>query len=348
MINPKLDLTEHPEQQKKTKITYLDKTFTTTHFLNISDAKCAELRGQFYSKPSINKVNEQFTKLANGGKMVDKIVDYYLKGVMSKARLSTSKWSIDEFFKCNDLIRFAYGKIKNCSEFYKSTDTDIKNIKMVLRLSPSGTAAKVSNFPYKTMIQILDKYNVNNNYYDFSCGWGVRLLATLSHKINYFGTDPNSELVPQLQSMGDDFKNITGCGNSVDIRCIGSENLVTDWVNKIGLAFSSPPYFDLEYYNIGEQSINNNNYQEWLGKYWENTVNNIDKYLINGGYFILNMKNIKKHNTLDDMCDIIKNKGFTFVENLELKNINRIALKNAGVNSNEVLAVFRKGKYEKM
>ena len=78
----------------------------------------------------------------------------------------------------------------------------IKNIKTVLRLSPSGTAAKVSNFPYKTMLDVFEKYNTNNNYYDFSCGWGIRLLSALANSINYFGTDPNNELVPKLKEIG--------------------------------------------------------------------------------------------------------------------------------------------------
>lgn len=331
---------------KKYEIKYLGKTFKTIHYSNISDIKCKEIRDEFYKKPKFNNVLKQFQSLRNGGKMTNHIVDYYLKEVMSKAKLSTSKWSIYEFFKCNDLIRFAYGKIKNCSNFYNSKDSDIKNIKMVLRLSPSGTAAKVSNFPYKTMIDVFKKYNINNNYYDYSCGWGVRLISSLANNINYFGTDPNYELVDKLRILSTDFLKYTPASlvekSNIDIRCKGSEEYVEEWKNKIGLAFSSPPYFDLEHYNIGKQSIDNVSYNEWIDGYWKNTVNNIDNYLIKGGYFLLNMKNIKKHNTLDDMCEIIKNKGFVFVENLELKNINRIILKKNNKNSNEIIAVFKK------
>ena len=330
----------------KTEITHLGKTFKTIHFSNISDEKCKELREQFYKKPDFKKVQKQFLDLQTGGKMTNHIVDYYLKEVMSKARLSTSKWSISEFFECNDLIRFAYGKIKNCNNFYKESDSDIKNIKIVLRLSPSGTAAKVSNFPYKTMVDIFKKYNINNNYYDFSCGWGIRLLSSMANNINYFGTDPNHELTNQLEQIKNDFdiaahSSLMG-RSSVEIKTQGSEVFVPQWIDKIGLAFSSPPYFDLEHYNIGEQSINNSSYETWLSEYWSQTVDNIDKYLIEGGYFLLNMKNIKKHNTLNDMCAIIKNKGFEFIENLELKNINRIVLKQNGINTNEVIAVFKK------
>jgi hypothetical protein len=212
----------------------------------------------------------------------------------------------------------------------------------VLRLSPSGTAAKVSNFPYKTMLDVFEKYNINNNYYDFSCGWGIRLLSSLANNINYFGTDPNDELVPQLNELANDFRKETKSTSDVDIRCIGSQEYVGDWENKIGLAFSSPPYFDLEHYNVGRQSIDDVSYDEWLNTYWRDTSKNVSGYLIKGGYFLLNMKNIKKHNTLDDMCDIIEDSGFEFIEDLELKNINRVFLKQNNKNTDEVIAVFRK------
>ena len=299
--------------ENKYEINHLGKTFKTIHFADITDEKCLQLKKEFYEKPNFELVKKQFKKLYCGGKKTNFIIDYYLKEVMSKARISSSKWSIKEFFECNDLIRFSYGKIKNCSNFYKDTDTDIKNIKMVLRLSPSGTSAKVSNFPYNTMLDILRKYNINNNYYDFSCGWGIRLLSAMGNDINYFGTDPNNELVSQLKQMSKDFINETWSSSKVDIKCIGSENYVPDWENKIGLAFSSPPYFDLEHYNVGSQSIDDRNYEDWLSEYWVGTVKNIKKYLIKDGYLLINMKNIKKHNTLDDMCKIIKKEGFVFV-----------------------------------
>jgi len=325
-------------------IKHLGKEFKTSHFYNISDEQCKKIKEQFYEKPKKELVHDQFNKLYNGGKKTNFIIDYYLKDVMSKARLSTSKWSIKEFFECNDLIRFAYGKIKNCSNFYKSTDSDIKNIKTVLRLSPSGTAGKVSNFPYKTMLDVLGKYNPNNNYYDFSCGWGIRLLSSLANNINYFGTDPNDELVERLKTLSNDFKSVTNSKSNIDIRCNGSEVFTAEWEGKIGVAFSSPPYFDLEHYNSKNQSIEKGGYEKWLKDYWTPTVKNINKYLICDGYMILNMKNIKGHNTLDDMCDIIKSEGFEFIENLELKNINRVILANNGKNTNETIAVFKKVK----
>lgn len=51
----------------------------------------------------------------------------------------------------------------------------------------------------KSIDELLENYNVNNKYYDFSCGWGVRLLSSLKHNVEYYGTDPNTVLCERLQ-----------------------------------------------------------------------------------------------------------------------------------------------------
>ena len=58
---------------------------------------------------------------------------------------------------------------------------------------------KPSNFPIKTVDYIINKYNINDKYYDFSCGWGVRLLSSFRNNISYYGTDPNNILVQRLK-----------------------------------------------------------------------------------------------------------------------------------------------------
>lgn len=325
----------------KYTIEHLNKQFTTKHFSLISNEKCEEIRLKFLEKPEWDDVINQMCKLKFGGKKTNIIIDYYIKTVMYKAKLKGCKWSIHEFLQSNDLIRFLKGKVDNNPNFYKHPD-EIVNLKTVLRLSPSGTAAKVSNFPYNTMLKILKKFNRNNNYYDYSCGWGIRLLSSLSNNINYFGTDPNFELTKQLNQLSTDFINITGSKSKTDIRTQGSEEFVKEWENKIGLAFSSPPYFDLEDYQIGNQSINNKSYQEWLSDYWENTVINIKKYLISDGYFLLNMKNLKDYSLLTDMQNLIEKHGFIYQESLLLKNINRPILNQNNKNTDEQIVVYKK------
>ena len=229
---------------------------------------------------------------------------------------------------------------------YPTKNSDISNIKTVFRLSPSGTATKLPNYPYKSVKEILDKYNVNNNYYDFSCGWGIRLSASLATDVNYFGTDPNTRLVGRLENFADKFKEITDTTSEIDIRCIGSEVFVPEWENKIGLAFSSPPYFDLEEYartDPSGQSISSNpKYSDWLENYIKPTMLNIKRYLIDDGYLLLNVKNVRNYDLYDDCLKIITACGFALVEELDLKNINRTILAQNAKNADENIMVFRK------
>ena len=55
-------------------------------------------------------------------------------------------------------------------------------------------------------IEIYRKYNINNTVYDFSCGWGIRLMGALRFNIQYYGTDPNYILCARLQELYETWK----------------------------------------------------------------------------------------------------------------------------------------------
>jgi 16S rRNA G966 N2-methylase RsmD len=325
--------------KEKYTITHLGKTFETINFdPNIPDETCINIRRQFYIKPNIEDVKSQINKIHNGGQKHNLIIDFFIKEVLITAKLHTAKWSIDEFMESNDLIRFALTKINNFPKVFPPKTNIIKNVNTVFRIAPSGTAPKVSNFPYKTMLSLLDKYNINNNYYDYSCGWGIRLLSSLSKNVNYYGTEPNTKLVEQLNKLKDCYIETTNSKSNVKIYNHGSETYIPELKNKMGLIFSSPPYYNFEDYNLSEIDT----YENWLNNYWTDTVINIKKYMTKDGHFLLNIKDIKGYNLVSDMTNIITNNGFFYIETLELKNINRIFLKQNDRNTNESIYVFGK------
>ena len=336
---------------EKYEIEHLGKKFSTIHFeKNFTDEQCEEIRNNFFNSCSKKEVLNQMKKLKNNGSNVSKAYYHYFYPVSAECILKDCKWSIKQFLESNDLIRFAIGKTRSFPKIYQS-ESDIENIKILFRLSPSGTAAKLSNYPYSSAKDIVMKYNKNGHYYDFSCGWGVRMLASLSSEVCYYGTDPNNKLVQKLNECGNDFMSLKSATLSFldnketkfDIKCHGSENFVAEWENKMGLCFSSPPYFDLEDYVNGEnQSIKNfSNYDDWLNKYWRTTVKNCKKYLVENGNFLVNIKNIKNYNLFDDCLEICKQEGFKHIENIDLKNINRIFLKQNEKNTDELIMVLK-------
>jgi len=327
---------------KKYEIHYKGKVLKTSHFSNISDEKCNELRTLYYMKPDIKKVYANLAAIKAGGTIVSAITNYYVKDLMANTKLSSPKWSIAEVFECDDLIRYFYSRILASDSVYPKTKSEITNIETALRLSGGGVAMKPSNFPMKTIDNILTKYNLNDHYYDFSCGWGVRLLSALKNNIHYYGTDPNFVLVDRLNQIHTAYDLVNHTVTKVDIRPTGSEIFHSDWENKIGLAFSSPPYFDLEDYKIGNQSINGRNYQTWLNEYFKPTIQNIKSYVISGGHIMINIKNSNQYKLYEDVFKLCDEAKLTYIETLTLNNIARPSTK-VDLNTDEQIMVFRNG-----
>lgn len=343
-------------------INHLGKEFITSHYdSSFTSEQCDNVRDIFFNKVDIEEVYKEIQRLYyNNGKDISQIYDYFFYELACECKLKSSKWSIKEFLQSDDLIRFAISKINSFPEIY-SDKSLIKNIKTVFRLSPSGTAGKLSNFPYNTINDILNKYlEPGDNYYDYSCGWGVRLTGALSNNINYYGTEPNKPLVDKLEELANKFYAFTDTTSEVNIKQQGSEYFVPKWENTMDLAFSSPPYYDLEEYSLNNSNQDDQSivafpdYNNWLRGYWQKTVENIFKYLKDDGIFIVNIKNIKEynHNLLDDFKNIIElendNYSFKYIESLEVENINRPSLENANTHNNEVAMVFNKYKYPKL
>lgn len=268
---------------------------------------------------------------------------------MAKTLIYFNKWSIEEVFEHKPLVEFFMGKANNNKKVFPDTMTNCQKIETAFRLCGKGVASKPANFPIKTVDEILENYNINNNYYDFSCGWGARLTSALKNKVNYYGTDPNYLLTEKLEQLGKDYKETLKQDTIVDIRTQGSEIFVPEWENKIGVAFSSPPYFYLEDYKIGNQSYKEGtSYEEWKENYLKPTFRNIYYYLIKEGYFILNINNFKEFNLVEDSIEIAKEIGFELIGEHKLKNIKRCygttSIDNkGGINDNsERILVFMK------
>jgi hypothetical protein len=326
---------------KKYHIEHLGKVLHTDHWEELSAEKCQEIRDLYYAKPDFKQVERNLKAIHAGGTKVSEVTNYYVKDLMAMVKLYSPKWSIAEALECDDLIRYFYSRTLASAKVYPPSNSLIKNFETALRLSGGGVAMKPSNFPMKTVDGILETYNINNRYYDFSCGWGVRMLSAMKHGIEYFGTDPNHALVERLEQLRCDYDVTNGVVSQVDIRCQGSEVFVPEWENRIGVAFSSPPYFTLEDYRIGEQSINNKSYDAWLIEYMLETLQNIKKYLVDGGYLLVNIKNFATYKLYDDTFGLAEYAGFQYVETRTLDNITRPSAKT-DLNTDEMIMVFKK------
>jgi len=327
---------------KKYTITHLGKTLSTNHYCELSVDECLKLKEEYYKKPDFELVAKNLKSIHCGGAVISNITNYYVKDLMAKVKLKSPRWSIEEVFESIDLIRYFWSRVLSSDKVYPKHKTNINNFETALRLSGGGVAMKPSNYPIKSVDSVLKKYNVNDRYYDFSCGWGVRLLSSLRNNIEYYGTDPNYLLVDRLIQLGNDYNRVNGTNRIFDIKYQGSEVFVPKWENTIGVAFSSPPYYDLEDYKIGKQSFSPEvSYQEWLDNYIKPTMENIHRYLISDGKLLINIKDYASYTLCDDTRKIIEDTGFHYIESIKLKNITRPSAKS-NLNTDEDIMVFSK------
>lgn len=327
-------------------INYKGKTLKTSIQADATPEEIAQVKQEYFAKPPIEEVIKQMRTIARGGVKDDKITRYYFRELMSLVQVKTAKWTVNDIFECPELYKLFKGKVLKSPKTFTSDNTFTANFSKCISLGGKSYAQKPTNFPIKAADEVLAKYNINNNWLDFSCGWGARLTAALKHHVNYFGIDPNDQLVEQLYALCSDWKNNIDDKSSVNIKIQGSETFVPEWENQMGLAFSSPPYFDLEDYKIGNQSYTTGvTFEDWLKNYLYPTFDNIYKYLIDDGILALNIKNIENYPLVDISDAYLKEHSFEYIETMILQNIKRI--KSTGIKtdaSNEGIYIYRKAK----
>jgi hypothetical protein len=184
----------------------------------------------------------------------------------------------------------------------------------------SGLGYSVSHFKPMIAKYIYTKYGVRKTL-DYSSGWGARCVAALSLGIEYYGIDPLTaapinEMIEYFNGAG---KVIDGCSEVLDYSVFPG----------VDLAFSSPPFFNLELYADDErQSSHYSGYDNWLELYWRATV---QKCYEKCKYFsFLAVEQTGKHNLLNDMRDICVAAGGKEIEDIPIKtSTNHLSKKRA-------------------
>lgn len=307
---------------------------------------------KIFPKYSDDELLEDLIKYKNGGKTLRKFLNHFFREIRYTALYKKNPdKSLSPFQTLNDdgYIADILEKIKHTESkggtFYSGLE-DYQKVDAYMRFN-SGIA---SQFDPKHIHQI-------NNYakeyfnkpdgvfivHDPSSGWGCRLSCNVAIGNHYLSTDPNKELNKCLnaakQFLSKNFDNI------IDLRLCGSEVLIDDWVDMCDYSFTSPPYFDLEIYSGDDsQSINKKvtskdreaEYQKWIQDFVIPTIENQYRYVVNGGFAAINIKNIQQHMLYDDWkrC-FIEHGGFTLVDELQ---IDWSRVKNVVVDSKSLYA----------
>ena len=320
------------------------KSVSTKYYKRLPDDVYNSLLSRYISKPTDEEVAADFNSIASGKSKYGAIKRKYTFDLRCGVLVFPCKWTVDEVFKDIDLLSIFYGKALSLPKLRYDNGDLYLDIMALIRLKGSAITSLPSQFPINEADSIVRKYNVNNNWFDYSCGWGDRLLCALRNGINYFGTDPNYILTERLQQMTDEYARYTLRKKSeVQINTTGSEVFIDKYFNSMGLAFSSPPYFCFEDYKIGSQSYCDGvSYEDWLSGYMVETMKNIHDYLIADGYFILNIKSFNKFDLESDCVRLAEDIGFALVDTETLTNMCTRLENGEKTKTNENMFVFKK------
>jgi len=263
------------------------------------------------------KLNKVVDEKSNAGQYVCMLLFKNLHQVQCKGAKGNSMY--DRFYddhKLKKTIRFAltYERLRNIySGLYRNS-----------RLIGGNVA---TNFPPMKAKSIYEKYCPQNGViFDYSCGFGGRMLGALTSKNNYkyFGVDPCTETYENLKVLGGYIESVTGRKNSFKVLCSGSENINYHPLTA-DFAFSSPPYFNLESYSDEDTQcyIKFGDIESWIAGYVKPTIQNIYGMLKHNRFYAVNIADFnvgnKKVQYVDRWIEASKEVGFDFVEKLEMK-----------------------------
>lgn len=183
----------------------------------------------------------------------------------------------------------------------------------------------------------------NDRVYDFSAGFGSRMLGALSNinlNLTYVACEPNVNTFYNLKRLGRYIESVTQRQGSYELYQTGSEVLQLPEAS-IDFAFSCPPYYGLERYGDEDTQsfVKFPIYEDWNKWYALVTLTNVYKALRPGalmGYVINNVwyKNI--------YYDLVKDWG-TNAKAVGFKPVDVIPIRSTSRKQNvESLHLFRK------
>lgn len=237
---------------------------------------------------------------------------------------------------CNNIHK-GKSKTKNLSELSSFCNRKIfkKTVKFKLKHgqchSPNAirggfalAGGSVQNFLPSRAKAIYDHFCKDGDViYDFSAGFGGRMLGAMAskHNVKYIGIEPNTETFDNLQRLGDFICNTynKNFGDHVKLYKDVSEDFILP-ANTVDLAFSSPPYFDIERYTDEPTQCYNRfpQYDSWINGYVYPTMENIKNCLKVGGKVLINIADNKKYKLYSDWKTICEDIGLKYIGTIEM------------------------------
>jgi len=122
----------------------------------------------------------------------------------------------------------------------------------------TGGLGSVTKYRAGVSKNIVDRYDAKS-VLDPCIGWGGRMIGSLSACATYTGCEPDPNTFRGLQGILQD------CNQHADIRNQPAEAVIPTLPSEsFDMVLTSPPYYTLEIYTAGDQSVKNQSWDEWV------------------------------------------------------------------------------------
>lgn len=244
-------------------------------------------------------------EIVNSNSYGGNIIKHFMGELFYSTKGTNKSMSCLEVFKDDELFRDV---LRNRMGYRTSKEDgterpyvfSISDDMIIQGMRSSGLGFSTSQFKIMVAKYIYKHYG-EGSVIDYSAGWGARAVAAGSLGMEYYGIDPLT-----YKNCNDLMKFFNIKGN-VGNGCSEDAAAYSDIPKDCSLAFSSPPYFNLEQYSddVGQSYNKFNEYDKWLGGYWAGTVENCFNHMRDGGKFILCVvETVGKFNIGKDMVGI--------------------------------------------
>lgn len=209
---------------------------------------------------------------------------------------------------------------------------------------PFGAARLPNDFPASLARELINEFAAGGSVCDPCHGWGGRLVGfLLSSAVFYAGTDPAPETHRGVKRLGELFEPHARGSHTIKL----ADSPMERWEPPIpdggfDLALTSPPYFDVEKYEGGEQSrLGHDDYSSWRDSFYSTLIRRAFEWLRPGGTFALQVGS-QIYPLLEDGKRLAKEHGFRVKETRPTDMVNNFTETEA--EEGEIVLILRKPK----
>lgn len=186
----------------------------------------------------------------------------------------------------------------------------------------SGGLASVTKYRAGLSKYLVKRYAATS-VLDPCIGWGGRMIGSLAAGATYTGFEPDPNTFRGLQGI------LADIGKTADIHNVAAETYLPRIATaSMDMILTSPPYYTLEMYTAGDQSVKDAmSWETWVSTWLRPLVKECLRCLKPNGKSCWSVKNFKIGNRLHPLADVIRDihreEGFVLLESFTMQGPGR-------------------------